>query len=759
MLAVLSAVICITTITFSIDAIGKRITTISNTLLGGDRVITASEKFSPALIEQIQNDKLNYSQVITFYSMLSTDNEFLLTSVKAVANNYPLLGELKASQELNTPGITMHQPPEPGTLWLESRAVIQLQVNIGDKIHVGDAELKLTAILTSEPDRAADGFTFAPRALINIIDIDKTRAIAPGSRVDYKILMTGQQYNLNSFDVKFKKEFPQYKLLNSQTNSSSSSIKSLNLATKYLNLALLINIILAAITVFICANHYTTRHFVDAAVLRCLGASKLQVMIIYGGNLFHISLILGIAGTCIGFILQMIIAKILYHYFNFSLAIPGWWPALIGIFCALILTLLFAMPSIMSLTKTSPVNALQRASLDSKNIEWRLHFRFSNKLPTFFRLALNNLCYNSQSNFLLLLVFIVVICGGMILLVVKNDLINSWQQQLPQNIPNYFAINIPPEKISIFTKILDTNKIQASELYPIIRGNLTKINGQEVSETNMDDKRTGINRPLNLTWTANLPNGNNIIEGKWFDSNDYGIPVASVENEIAQRLNVKIGDELTFKIMQQEISAKINSIRTVNWSSFTPNFYLIYNPGIIHDLPITYMSSFYLSAEQNHLLIELIRNFPEINLININAMIDQAKSVIAILSIAVSFIWFFTIAIAILLFIAIMTINLNLRIYQNNLMRVFGASKKQLYKIFIYEFSILGSIAGGIGSIIAIIIAKQISWQYFSLYYPLNWILVFYGIVLGVIIMLITGLFGSNNAFNKAPTQIIKNLN
>jgi len=726
-------------------------------LLGGDRVITAAEPFSLQLIDIAKQEKLQYTEIISFYSMLSTKDEFLLAAVKAVGDNYPLIGKLKASKQLNTPGIAILKPPEPGTLWLESRAVIQLRANIGDNIQVGDAELKLTSILTSEPDRVADGFTFAPRALINIQDVAKTKAIVPGGRVNYKMLITGAQQNLHNFDSAIKKQpLDKYKI---QTiKSESNSIKNLNLATKYLNLALLVNIVLSAITVSICANRYSTTHTIDAAILRCLGASKKQIVFIYCGSLVLISLLIGLVGSGIGYIIEICIANFLHDYINLELASPGLWPLLLGTGCALFLTLIFGLPAIFYLANTPPMQILHRASTDTKNTSWRLHFKLSNKIPAFIRLSLNNIAYNSQDNFLQLLAFITVICVGLILFIVRNDLIHSWQQQLPTNVPNYFVINIPQERVTEFSTLLQQHKIAASELYPIVRGNLIKINGQEVSEDEEDGKRTGIHRPLNITWTSNLPTENQVVQGSWFTKAEHGQPLASIEKEMADRLRIKVGDEVTFRIISDNITTKITNIRTVVWSSFTPNFYLIYNPGVLNNFPVTYMSSFYLSSTQEQLLLTIVSQFPEVNLINISAMIDQAKTVLSLLSLVISFIWLFTLIIAILMLLAVVISSLKMRTYQNNLMRIIGASRKQLLTIFMFEFCILGFIAGSIGSTIAIVVAKQLSWQYFTMYYPLNWMLILYGTISGIAIMLISGLIGASRTFKYSPIQVGRDL-
>ncbi len=755
--AVLCAIVCLSAIAFTLDAVQKRLDVSTAALIGGDLVINAAMPLDIKFKTLAKEYELLSSENVTFYTMLSNAENFLLTSVKAVDQNYPLLGELKTSNQLDQSGKLSRRGPNPGEIWLESRAVLQLGVKVSDKIHVGDAELVFSAILTSEPDRVADGFTFAPRALMNIADVASTKAVLPGSRVTYKMLFTGQSANIKSFQAKIESaglgEFS-VQTLQSRTGSE----RNLNLASKYLYLALSVNIVLSAITVIIAANRYSTVHTIDAAVLRCLGASRKQIIMIYGNSMLLIALVIGSIGCLLGFGIEQTVALFLSKYLNLELSNPGLWPLALGMSSSLILVVLFALPALLSLSNTSPIRILHRAGLTTRNSAWRLHFNLSNKIPALLRLAINNIVYNTQHNLLLVFSFTLIICVATVLFVVRNDLLSSWKTQIPADVPNYFALNIPAELSTQYSDFLASQGITINEFYPLVRGSLTKINGEEVSMEPEQGLRQGINRPLNLTWSARLPYENNIIAGSWFTAAELGKPYISIEKEIAERLNVKMGDILTFSINNEDISAQITSIRTVNWGSFTPNFYVIYNPGFIEYFPATYMTSFYMSPDQEPLLLEMVQKYPQINFISVTAMLDQAQTVLQLLSLVIGFIWAFTLLIGILLLLAILISGMHIRMYQNNLMRIFGASKSQLIQIFVLEYILLGGISGGIGSLLAVLGGKYISVQYFSIYYPLHWWIILLGISVGIGTMLLGSLMGARKLFKSPPIQTLRYL-
>lgn len=749
--------VCLTAIAFSIDSVKQKLNSTSAILLGGDRVISADVPISEDIISLASNHNLKSTTTISFYSMLSTDKDLILSSINAVEHNYPLLGSLQISENLNSTGAVTHVVPSKGEIWLESRAALQLDITVGDYIHVGNAKLKFAAILTDEPDRIGDGFTFAPRTIMNEADVAQTLALLEGSRAKYNLLIVGTPKALSEFDEKLIDILPKdYEI--KTVSTKNNAFKNLDLATNYLGLAILINIVLAAVAVSVAANRYSTIHMIDAAVLRCLGASSRQIMIMYSSSLLFASLIVGFVGSAIGFAIQRIIAAVLLKYMNLELPIPGMLPMWLGILCAMLLVMGVCLPSIRSLSKVPPLQVLRKSTRYAKNTNWRPKLNLSNRIPPILRLSLNNIFYNSQNNLLQVSAFALVICVALLLFVIRGDLLNSWQVQLPQSTPNYFALNIPTEVVPKLNQFLIDKQIKSSDAYPIIRGTLIKINQQDV-DVNGDesDKRTGINRPLNLTWTSVLPVGNQILSGKWFGANASS-PEISIEDQMAQRLKVTIGDKLTFLVSTEEVTGTITSIRSVQWDSFTANFYVIFSDGVLNDFSTTYMSSFYVPANHEKQLLTLVKQFPQINLINVAAMIDQLKVILSLLSLVIGFIWALTLCICILLLIAIILSSINIRIYQNNLMRILGASKKQLQNILMLEFIVLGTTAGLIGSLTAIYTAKIISRSYFGIYYQLNWWILVVGCLFGIVIMLLGGIWGTYRALNSAPIQITRGI-
>lgn len=759
MAAVLCAVICLTSITFMISSIQGLFANTSAELLGGQRVISAPEQISPNILSIVSKNSEQHTETLSFYSMLSNDTDLILSLIKAVESSYPLYGTLKISDSLNTIVRDTSTIPEPGTIWVEPRILMALNTKVGDSLMVGNAKLTISAVLRGEPDRVADGFGFVPRALMNVLDVARTEVVQPGSRINFKLLFNANESQLKNIDSILKPLLPityEYRTANLQT----TNYRNLDLASNYLWLAITINFILAAVAILISAHCYTNAHIKDAAIMRCLGASKHKLLALYVANLTMIAFVLGAIGGVCGLIIQQLVSVVLRKYIELQLPMPTATPFLFGVFGSLLLMLCVALPSILRLVSISPIQALRQESIFFNGNNWRIKFNFAQNMPLVLRLSLNNIFYNTKNNLLQLLAFALIISVALVLFNIRSDLLNNWFQQLPQDTPNYFVINIMQDDKKAFEQFLHNYALPSTEMYPIARGTLVKINQTPVTIDGVEEpnKRTGINRPLNLTWTNNLPLENKILQGNWFNQAESKALI-SIEKDMTDRLKVKLGDELTFMINMQEYPAIISSIRSVKWGTFTPNFYVIYSPGILDKAAHTYMVSFYLAPDQQGLLRHMVSKFPGVNVLSVTEMFDQANVMLKMLSLVIGFIWLFTLTIGLLLLLAIILSGIKTRNYQNNLMRILGASKSKLQIILGLEYLIIGACSGLLGSSIAIGAAKFVSNVYFQSKYTANWWTIVAGVCIGSFIMVLGGLIGTNKALGVTPMKFIRELN
>lgn len=802
----LCAVICTTSILFTISSIELALYNVSSALVGGDRVISAPTPIKQEIHELAKKLDLHSTNTVTFYSMLSTEQDLVLASVKSVEDNYPLRGELQITTGPEQSSHVADYVPTPGTIWLEGRALALLNTKVGQDITVGATKLKIAAILTQEPDRVADGLTFAPRALINAQDLPATGAVLPGGRVNYKLLLVGTAGSLSAFDQELPQFMqPEYKLRDSASRDTRS-MRTMQQAERYLGLAILVNIILSAVAITIVTVRYSISRIPDVAILRCMGATSRQIIRMYIFSLTLVAVIIGMVGSTIGFIIQQILTSVLGQYMQQQIPWPGATPLLFGLSCSILLIVGIALPQIIRLGKIAPIQILRQSNLPLPMqtlfayiilsiimvllLYWQvpdlklvngivmgmlltiastfivLYFLFkildraSKYLPALLSLSVHNIFYNARNNIIQVMAFALIICVGALLYISRSELLNTWQKQLPSNTPNYFVINVDSGLLPGLQQYLSEHAIKAESFYPIVRGTLSKINQEIVSQDEGElGKRNGLNRALNLTWTQQLPADNKVIAGTWFTDEDVGKPILSVEQQVAERLDIKLGDELTFVINGKEVAATITSIRSVQWDNFQPNFYVVYPAGLLREEAYSYMTSFYVDQDQEQYMLELAQKFPSISLISASVMLDYANSIIKLLSLVIAYIWMFSMIVVILLLSAVVLSSLPQRNYQTNLMRILGSSKRQILSILVGEFMLLGAVSGMLGVSIATGMAKYVTGYIFHSSYPLNWYIMFIGAGIGSLIMLATGLLGTNRALKSSPVQLSLNLN
>ncbi|MEL7309472.1 MAG: cell division protein FtsX, partial [Pseudomonadota bacterium] len=247
-------------------------------------------------------------------------------------------------------------------------------------------------------------------------------------------------------------------------------------------------------------------------------------------------------------------------------------------------------------------------------------------------LAIASIQKRANVNAVQLISFALAIKLLLFLIVLKNDMISDWQSQLPENAPNSFLVNITEQELEPITSFLAQNDMPTSDFYPVVRGRVNAVNGelvarevsQEDNEKKDEEARSGIGRELNLTWRKDLPNQNELIDGTWFS--EGSVAEASVEESMLERLDVKIGDTLTFLIGAQSFDAKITSVRKVNWTTLKPNFFIILSPDALASFPATYISSVNVKAEKKREFNELMRQYPTVNVIDVESFIKQIRS-------------------------------------------------------------------------------------------------------------------------------------
>ena len=775
--------------------------------LAADLVINGS---TPATQEQIAlGERLNLktAQTTSFSTVVFNNDDMQLVSIKAASNLYPLKGQLKYKTSANAPEVAATKGPLKGDLWVEPRLLTILNLKLGDKLQVGNTELRIAKLLTYEPDRSMNLYTLNPHIIMNMADLAATQTIQTGSRANYRQLWSGSPEAVAQYKSLLEKNLAPHQSILTTKDSNIQLNNALTKGENYLNLASLVAILLASVAVALSANQFATKRFDNSALLRCLGLSGRQVLSLYALQLFYIGLTACLLGAVVGWIVQLGLFKLLSGLIVGAVPNAGIAPALAGVITGLITLIGFALPPLASLGKTPPIRVLRqdifptppsswfvyglalvvltiimwRLSLDLKltlsliggglvatlilggllmlalkSLRKLLH---SASLP--WRLGLGQLLRYPLRAIGQILAFGIILMAMSLIMLLKNELLTTWQEQIPKNAPNYFAMNITHQELPVFQQQVSRLSSNIAPYYPIIAGRLTKVKGIPIAELNLKGRGdNATHRDLNLTWTNQLPEGNKVTQGSWWSdtaqptTGDYQI---SIEDKLADSLQVAIGDQLTFVIAGVTYQTVVTSIRQINWDNFQPNFFVIFNPASLQNVPTTYLTSFYVPAASDKAIIDLAKTFPTVTLLDIDGVLKQLNDILQQVSFAVEYILIFVLLAGISVLFAGMQTTLDSRIHQGALLRALGAKRALLRQIQITEFTLLGAMAGALAAIGCEIISAllyhyllDISWQL----HP--WLLTLP--IIGALLIGSIGVWGTRRTVNTSPLTILRDV-
>jgi len=761
---------------------------------------------SPSSPEQISSGKqlgLDHARLVEFSSVVASDAGIQLASVKAADSAYPLRGQLKSAAALYEAEQT-GPGPQPGEAWAEARLFVALNLKPGDEVEVGAKTLRLTRVLTFLPDEAGDFYSLTPHLLMHLDDLPATGVVQPGSRVRYQELWRGPAEVLAAYRQAITATLQPNQRLDDAKDGNPQVGNALGRAERYLNLASLAAVLLAGVAVALSATRFAARRFDASALLRCLGLSRKQALGLFSLQLALLGVGASLVGALLGWLAQLALFALLQDLLPAQIPPGGLWPALAGMATGLVALAGFALPPLAALGRVPPLRVLRRdllplpasswlvygaALLALGLIMWRLSLDLqltlallgggllsalllggllllvlqslrrllaSAALP--WRLGLGQLLRHPLAAAGQALAFGLIILAMALIALLRGELLDSWQEQLPEQAPNHFALNILPADQQAFAARLTELSPHPAPLFPVVPGRLVMINGEPVRQIVSKDSQgeRAIRRDLSLTWASELPADNQLIAGRWWDQQAAAqLPGVSVESELAENLRLKLGDRLSFSIGGLNRDAQVTSLRDVDWNSFQPNFYMIFQPGTLQDLPLTYLTSFYLPPQHERQLVELSRAFPAVTLLQVEALLAQLRSILAQVSLAIEFVLLFVLAAGLAVLFAGLQATLDERIRQGALLRALGAERRLLVKARRSEFALLGAASGLLAALgcelISFVLyrfAFELVWQ------PHPWLLLLP--LLGALLVGGAGVLGTRRALNVSPLTVLR---
>ena len=819
LLALIIGVGSVSTTGFLGDRIKRAMSEQGAGFLGADLLVT-----SPRPIDSWPAHSLQTSTALEFASMVSRGEAFQLATLRAVDAAYPLRGEVRITDRPFEAGDARPAQPPPGAVYVDQELLTLLNAEVGDAVQVGEATFSIAGVVVAEPGQLGGVFGFAPRVFLRADEVEATRVLQPGSRLTYLYQFAGEPDPLAAFSGALKPTLETTQRLIGSRDGVETLRGAFANADRYLQLTALISLLLSVVAIAIAAHRHALRHYDQAALLRCMGATTAQLRTLYAVQLLMLGLLGSLAGVAIGALMQQALAGLILPDAVTRLPSLGAVPVGVAVVSGLLALAGASLPALMRLIRVPPLRVLRRdlpplpvaawlsAAVSGSAllilIAW---YAGDAKLVAIFvgalaalvgvlillarlalvagrgvqkisygpvRFGLAQLLRHRFDSTLQLGAFTLALFLVALLALVRSDLVDGWRQQLPENAPNHFLVNIAPHQQEAVAAYLAEHRLEASELYPMVRGRLVSKNGIPIADTLAPEARdtNTLRRELNLTWTATLPANNTLLAGTWHGERRGAAPVKgtpagtpllrsdpsaeiSVESGMAERLNLAIGDTLGFESGDQTIVARISSIRSVKWESMQPNFFVIFAPGPLDALPASSIASVYVPPEATSALPGFVRTFPGITILALDKLIANIEAVFAQIIGAIQLLLGFLLAAGMAVVVATLLASLDARQQEAVLLRTLGAQRAYLAKGLWSEFIALGVLAGLLASVCAEIAMALIAERLFDLplrLHPWLWLAL---PLAGALLVGMSGWLTTRHITRVPPMQSIRALN
>jgi putative ABC transport system permease protein len=817
--ALVVAVASVTSVAFFADRVSQALVRDAHQLLGADLVMVSDHAWDPAMRRAIGERGLRDAEAWNFISMVRSAEapaandqspRSQLVGVKAVSPAYPLRGRLRTAPALGAADAPAAEGPARGTVWIEERLVTALGAPVGTRLRLGRSTFTVAAVLTLEPERSANFFNIAPRLMMHLEDVAATGLVQPGSRVRYYLYAAGARDALADFEAWAATRLGRGQHIDTLENGRPNVRASLDRAQRFLGLTALLAAVLAGVAVALGTRRFVERHLDGCAVMRCLGARQARLLALYAAEFSLLGLAACALGSALGFAAQGVIAGTLADLLRAALPPPTLLPALRGFLVGLVLLLGFALPPLVQLKNVPALRVIRREAGGTKAgtaasyalglgllaalLVWQagdvqlgltIVAGFAGAVIVYalvawaalkllsssavarrlgarslaLRYGLANLRRHARANAIQVASLAIGLTAVLLLSFTRNDLVDAWRRAAPPDAPNRFVLGIQPDQLAPVKAFFAEQGIPVPDLYPMVRGRLTAVNGVPVNGEAYEGERAKrlVERAFNLSYAETLPAHNRLAAGRWWSPAQAGAPQElSVEAGIAKTLGWKLGDALTFAVGSDSFTARVTSLRTLRWDSMKVNFFVMAPPQLLADYAASFITAFRLPEGRESSMNALAARFPNLTVVDVGAAVRQAQAVIDQLINAVQFVFLFALGAGVLVLYSALVATEDERRREAALMRVVGASRRHVTGSQRVEFLAMGLLAGVLATAGAAVIGQLLARRVFELDLPPSTLLIVVGPLAGLLLLSLNAWLSSRKVLRASPALTLR---
>ena len=793
------------------DSLERTVAHSARSLMGGDVEIRSSQPL-PVPPEQIvaaaglSRESVAVTRVREVVAMAQAGPHVTqLVELKAVEAGYPLHGAL-----LSEPAGALDTLIGDGRALVHESLLSRLGLRVGDSFRVGAAELTITGVILKEPDRAIGVFSLGPRVLIAAADLDRTALIQPGSRVRHRTLFRlPDGGNAEAFRDRAAARLPIAQRVTTYTQAQPGLRRFWDQLTMYLGLTGLVALMVGGIGVAVSVSAFMADKQASIAIMKALGAGWRPLLIAYLLQIAALGLGGSLLGAALGSLIQPLLAPALTRLLPIELTLTFSTRAVLrGLAMGVGVTLLYALWPLLRIRHVPPALILRREAEARRPGRrpwlamvpialglaalalwqagsWKIGALFAGGLAV----ALGLLALGARGVVALARRVpwrgaawrqgaanlhrpgshagpVLVSLGLAVMLVVaiavlESGLRSQMTDRGPDETPAFFFIDIQPDQAEPFARLVaEHGAIAPAELTPVVRARLAAINGAPISppERTRREETWALTREYVLTWAKEPPRHNTVVAGRWWTAAEAaGEPLISVEEEIAGQLGVRPGDRLTFDVQGVPVAARVSNLRHVDWRSLTSNFFVIFSPGALEGAPSTFIATVQTRPDrEGPMQSAVVAELPNVTAIPVREVLERVRGVLDQIALAVRLVAAFSIVAGLVVMAGALAITRQQRLYQSVILKVVGATRGFVARVFAVEYVLLGAAAGVTGSALAAALAWAVMRWAFDL--PGRWApgALLAGVLSATGLALLVGLLGTRRLLGRRPLGVLR---
>lgn len=809
-----AAQVAVTSFRASLD---KTINNQSKELLGADLEIETETPFPDTLKAYFDTLGGEQASVTQFPSMVyfPKNGNTRLSNIRALKGNFPFYGILET-----IPTEAAERFKTDSSALVDKSLMTQFDIEVGDSVKVGQLTLPISGTLTKVPGEAAATAMIGPRVFIPQVLLDSTKLIQRGSRVEYKQYfkftdtrnISSIESRLDSLENDLDIDID-YETVEERREEIGEAIGNLG---KFLNLVGFVALLLGGIGVASSIHVYINQKISTASVLRCFGASSNQTMSIFMIQAVLLGFLGALTGTILGIGIQYLLPGMLSDFLPVSVELTiSWLSVGLGLFTGTGVALVFALMPLLALRKASPLYALRTLGKSITSLlsnktkviiysavvltvmgyatiltaDWQVAGIFTLGMIVAFGLLLgvakalmmivrrffpshwtyvwrqglaNLYRPNNQTATLMLSLGL-----GMLLVSTlyfsQDMLMEELDFASRDNAPNLIFFDIQPDQNDGVNQILQDRGTPILQNVPMVTMRLDTLRGRSTKA--IDDDTTNnvrdwaLNREYRSTYRDSLTDSETILEGEWIGQAPTEGPVpVSAAKEIAEDLNLSIGDSLTFDVQGVPVQAYVSSIREVDFQRVQPNFFMLFPTGVLESAPQIYVTVTRTPTEEESSAIQqaVVQRYPNISAIDVSRILETINQFIDKISFAIQFMALFSIITGLIVLASSVATSRFQRIKESVLLRTLGASKKQIINILSIEYLFLGILSAFTGLILSVGATWLLAYFYFDITFtPSLWVIVIGTLAVTGLTILI-GMFNSRTVYKKTPLEVLR---